>query len=304
MALASARALTEGVPLLVEAGTGTGKTLAYLTPAVLSGLKVIVSTGTRTLQDQVAQKELPLLKAAMHAGLRWAVLKGRTNYLCLRKYQRFAAQPDLGLKDAQSGLKALADWLDGTGDGDLDHVRGRGVSAVLLAEVSSSSEQCLGSRCPKRDDCFLMEARRKAAEADIVVVNHHLFLADLKLKSAGHGEALPRYQAVVFDEAHLLPEIATQAFGISVSENRLKTLARDVLQEAPAAAEHIRAVNKSGAGFFAALHKLAGPGGSASVSRSDLDILAELAAPLGEALAELGHGLGDSEEEEAPGPAG
>ena len=132
-----------------RAGTGTGKTLAYLAPAVLSGLKVVVSTGTRTLQDQIAQKELPLLKSAMHAGLRWAVLKGRTNYLCLRKYMRFSAQPDLGLENAESGLAALSGWLEGSKDGDLDHVRGKGLSAGLLAEVSSTSEQCLGARLPQ-----------------------------------------------------------------------------------------------------------------------------------------------------------
>lgn len=304
MARAVARCLRQSVPLLVEAGTGTGKTLAYLTPVVQSGLKTIISTGTRNLQDQVSQKELPLLAGHMRPGLRWAVLKGRTNYLCLRRYGAFADQPDLGLRGAQSGLVILAPWARATKDGDLDQVRGQGISPALIAEVSANSEQCLGGRCPKREDCFLMEARRRAQGADVVVVNHHLFLADLMLKNQGHGEALPRYQAVVFDEAHLLPQTATQVFGVSVSQRRLGTLLRDVTKEAPGQAQGFStACELAGRELFLTLGSLAGSGGgnggSRALDRRALEELAPLGRALGEALEKLAGGLGANEEEQA-----
>ena len=163
MAAAVNRGLRQEVPLVVEAGTGTGKTLAYLLPAMASGLKTMVSTGTRTLQDQINLKELPLIREGLAPELKWAVLKGRTNYLCQRRYLGLAAQPDLSLPGARPGLARLAGWLEETTSGDLDQVRGQGLSPALLAEVTSNSEQCLGGRCPQRDECFLMAARRRAA---------------------------------------------------------------------------------------------------------------------------------------------
>lgn len=175
MARAVAQSLRQQVPLLVEAGTGTGKTLAYLVPALFSGLKVVVSTGTRTLQDQISGKEMPLLKKALAPDLKWAVLKGRSNYLCRRRYQSFARQPDLGLPEAAGALARLRPWAAQTTSGDLDEVRGMGLVETVLGEVTAGSEQCLGGRCPEREECFLMEARRAAAEADIVLVNHHFF---------------------------------------------------------------------------------------------------------------------------------
>ncbi|MCB2228038.1 MAG: ATP-dependent DNA helicase [Desulfarculaceae bacterium] len=299
MAAAVNQALRQEVPLVVEAGTGTGKTLAYLLPAVASGLKVVVSTGTRTLQDQIDQKELPLIKKALAPELRWAVLKGRTNYLCQRRYLGLAAQPDLSLPGVKPSLARLAEWLESTESGDLDEVRGSGLSEALLAEVTSNSEQCLGGRCPSRDTCFLMEARRKAAEAEVVVVNHHLFLADLVLRSGGHGEALPRYQAVIFDEAHLLPEVATAAFGVGVSSQRLSLLLRDVLKELPTksgAAQAAGAVEATGKRLFNRLRKLLGPGGRATLSPEQLEGLAPAGSDLQEALEALAKALPASNE--------
>jgi ATP-dependent DNA helicase DinG len=302
MARAVSRAFRREVPLIVEAGTGTGKTLAYLVPALLSGLKVVVSTGTRTLQDQINHKELPLLARAMAPDLRWAVLKGRTNYLCRRRYEAFANQPDLNLPGAEGGLLLLRRWARGTKNGDLDQVRGQGLSTALSAEITSSSEQCLGGRCPRREECFLMEARRKAAEADIVVVNHHLFLADLMLKAGGHGEALPRYQAVVFDEAHLVAEVATQVFGVNVSQARVNTLLRDLAREAPGKDERKQAANAVDAAavkLFSKLRRMTGPVASLGLEPGHLEMLAKPGAELASALEKLAGTLHGDEVEES-----
>ncbi len=294
MAHLVAKALRQQVPLLVEAGTGTGKTLAYLIPGLLSGLKLVVSTGTRTLQDQISHKELPLLKRSVAPHLKFAVLKGRTNYLCRRRYLGFSGQPELALPRAEAGLSLLAAWLKDTASGDLDEVRGESLPESLLSEVTANSEQCLGGRCPQRDECFLMEARRRAAEAEVVVVNHHLFLADLVLKAGGHGEALPRYQAVIFDEAHILPEVATQAFGASVSQQRLAVLLRDLLREAPRTPEIASAAAQTeaaGKRFFARLRKLLGPGGRAALTPKQLGGLAPAGERFSQALDALAAAL-------------
>jgi ATP-dependent DNA helicase DinG len=298
MARAVARSLRQGIPLIVEAGTGTGKTLAYLIPSLLSGLKVVVSTGTRTLQDQIDHKELPLLARAMAPDLRWAVLKGRANYLCRRRYESFASQPDLKLPGAQGGLALLESWARETQSGDLDHVRGQGLNGALVAEITASSEQCLGGRCPRREQCFLMEARRRAAEADIVVVNHHLFLADLMLKVQGHGEALPRYQAVVFDEAHLLAEVATQVFGVSVSQARVNTLLRDLGREAPGGDDRKQAaasVDAAAVKLFSKLRRMTGPAASLGLEPGHLDMLSKPGSQLAEALEALAASLNGDE---------
>ncbi len=301
MARAASVSLRQQVPLLVEAGTGTGKTLAYLIPALFSGLKVVVSTGTRTLQDQIGGKEMPLLKKALASDLRWAVLKGRSNYLCRRRYQAFARQPDLGLPGAATALARLRPWATATASGDLDEVRGLGLAESVLGEVTAGSEQCLGGRCPEREDCFLMAARRAAAEADIVLVNHHLFLADLALKASGHGEALPRYQAVVFDEAHLVADVATQVFGVSVSQQRLHTLMRDTAREAPHPARlmtELAGCRAAGDKLFSRVARLLGPAASAGLSADDLEGLAQAAEGLIRALDALSGALGAAELEE------
>ena len=302
MAVAVARGLCEHLPLLAEAGTGTGKTLAYLIPPLVLGLKTVVSTGTKTLQDQVSQKELVLLKKVMNPALRWAVLKGRANYLCLRRYLEFSRQPDFSLHGAGRGLGVLEPWVRRTASGDLDEVRGGGLYESVIAEVIANSEQCLGGRCPKRDECFFMEAKARAAEAEVVVVNHHLFLADLQLKSGGHGEVLPRYQAAVFDEAHLLADVATQIFGVSVSQRRLAALLRDLNRESVGGAEIMQAatlVQNAGAKLFGAVTRICGASGSLSLKQGHLDHLAPFGAELSRCLEALGEELGVSEEEES-----
>ncbi len=302
MALAVARTLRQQVPLVVEAGTGTGKTLAYLIPAVAAGLKTIISTGTKTLQDQVNAKELPLLAKTMAPGLRWAVLKGRSNYLCLRRYRSFTSQPDLGLPGAVSALATLKRWLAEGGGGDLDEVRGRGLDRAVLPEITSNSEQCLGGRCEFRNECHLTEARRKAAEADVVVVNHHLFLADLRLKAEGHGEALPRYQAVVFDEAHMLPDVATAIFGVTASEARLRQLLADIargLAADPSVSGAAMSCEQAGKQFFGELGNVLKRNGHGGLSQAQLEGLKDHSGAMAAALDELADCLAEASGDEA-----
>jgi ATP-dependent DNA helicase DinG len=285
----------EKSPLVAQVGTGTGKTLAYLVPALLSGLKIIISTGSKTLQDQVSDKEMPLLKHTLAPDLRWAILKGRANYLCLRRLATFQQQARLS-----AAGQLLEKFCQTTPDGDLDQIRSN-LSLEVIEEITTSSEQCQFSRCPQREQCFMLEARRKAAEADIVVVNHHLFMADLALKAGGYGHLLPRWQGVVFDEAHMLPEIATQAFAVQVSQQRVAALLRDV---ARAEAEHINpdtlgACRQCSDTLFTQLGHMAGLGNALALNESHLKKLAPLLQKLEQSLDTLAHSLDDGERDQS-----
>jgi ATP-dependent DNA helicase DinG len=241
MAQGVSDALAARESLVVEAGTGTGKTFAYLVPALLSGRRVLISTGTRTLQDQLFAKDLPLVSAALGRPARVALLKGRANYLCRYRLARAdEAAAQLPLVAAQrprshAMLARIQRWARTTAHGDLAEVRGLSDSHPVWAQVTSTRENCLGIRCPELARCHVVSARREALEADVVIVNHHLLLADLALKEDGFGDLLGSADAVILDEAHQIPDLATQFFGASIGSRQIETLCKDLRAELSAA---------------------------------------------------------------------
>ncbi|MEW5738669.1 MAG: ATP-dependent DNA helicase [Myxococcota bacterium] len=235
MARAVARALSERRFLLAEAGTGTGKTLAYLTPAALSKKRVIISTATRTLQEQVFLKDIPLLRDTVGLPFRAALLKGRANYLCAQRFEAFEKAPLFPTPEDARHWEAFRDWAYSTQTGDRAETRVPDAWGTW-PQLSTTSEQCLGGKCPHYEACFVTRARREAEACEVVVVNHALFFADLALKQRG-GEkelgVLPAYDAVIFDEAHALEDVATEFFGLSASSARLFSLSQDALKALP-----------------------------------------------------------------------
>jgi ATP-dependent DNA helicase DinG len=237
MAERIAAALDARETLAVEAGTGTGKTFAYLVPALLSGARVLISTGTRTLQDQLFSKDLPLLAAALGRPARVAILKGRSNYLCrYRLNYADAGGEQLALDGASSSttgnmLARIQSWARTTRSGDLAELRGLSDSHPIWPQVTSTRENCLGVRCPDVSRCHVAVARREALDSDIVIVNHHLLLADLALKEDGFGDILGSSDAVILDEAHQIPDLATQFFGATVSSRRIEGLLKEAHAE-------------------------------------------------------------------------
>ncbi len=231
LAEAVAQAFDERAVLLAEAGTGTGKTYAYLVPALLSGMKTIVSTGTRALQDQLYHRDLPRVRDALGVGLKTALLKGRANYLCRYRTEKAKGEPRFSSREQVSQFQRIVAWSGRTRLGDLAEVEDLPDDSPLIPLVTSTAENCLGGECPFYADCFVVQARQRAQSADLVVVNHHLLLADLALKQEGFGEILPGAQAFVVDEAHQLPELAAQFFGEGLGARPLVELARDALGE-------------------------------------------------------------------------
>ncbi len=232
LAAAVARAFVEGGTLVAEAGTGTGKTLAYLLPAVLDGRRVLISTGTRTLQDQIFYKDIPSLASALGVEIRAAYMKGRSNYLCLHRYDR--------LQEAEAGLSAgerrwlgrISAWAAETETGDRSEIDDLPDDLPLWTELSATSEQCLGRDCPRFSECFVTRMRDRATDANLIVVTHHLFCADAAVRERGFGEVIPECALAVIDEAHQLEDVVTQYFGISVSTYRIDELARDAAKVA------------------------------------------------------------------------
>jgi len=241
--------------LLVEAGTGTGKTYAYLVPALLSGLRVLISTGTRTLQDQLFHRDLPLLAGALGRPARVALLKGRSNYLCRARLADLGRQEQLLAVSADALLERIRDWSQATRSGDLAELPEFADTHPLRPHITSTRENCSGTRCSEIGRCHVFEARREAMEADIVVVNHHLLLADMALKEEGFGDLLPSVDAVVLDEAHQLPDLASEFFGVSVSSRQLELLIADLKRE-PGSADLMADLERS----LAAVHALLGRG--------------------------------------------
>jgi len=242
MALAVAEAIRDNAILIAEAGTGTGKTFAYLVPALLNGGKVVISTGTKNLQDQLFQKDLPMVRDALKAPVSVALLKGRSNYVC--HYHLELAQSN-GLFKTREDVKHLAKivtYAKVTQSGDKSGLADVPETASIWMHVTSTRDNCLGQECPMHKDCFVLKARKEAMEADIVVVNHHLFFADVMLRDEGVAELLPACNTVIFDEAHQLPETASLFFGESLSTSQLFDLAQDARIEALTSAKDFAAL--------------------------------------------------------------
>ncbi|MBI2961917.1 MAG: ATP-dependent DNA helicase [Betaproteobacteria bacterium] len=236
MGLAVATAIRECSILVCEAGTGTGKTVAYLVPSLLSGGKVIISTGTKTLQDQLFHRDLPLAREALGVPVSTALLKGRANYVCLHHLERSLGEARLESRADAADLRRIARFARTSRSGDRGELGEVPEDAPAWALATSTRENCLGQKCSRYDDCFVMAARREALAADVVVVNHHLFFADLMLKDEGAAELLPACNTVIFDEAHQLPQTASLFFGETISTAQLIELAHDVRVEAATSA--------------------------------------------------------------------
>ena len=231
MAEAVDRAMRQRRPLIVEAATGTGKTLAYLIPALLSERRVVISTGTKALQGQLFEKDLPFLQEHWPTSFETVQLKGRRNYLCKLRFHEMKRQPRFRTREDAKKWPDIVRWAAKTDTGDRAEIPGLPDDYAAWSDLSVGSEGCLGSKCEHYESCFVFEQRRRAQEADIIVVNHHLFFADLALRDQGITELLPEYDAVIFDEAHHLEGVATSYFGLQVSNWRLKDLVGDVRRE-------------------------------------------------------------------------
>ncbi len=242
MAEEVARAIRDCAKLVCEAGTGTGKTVAYLVPALISGGKVVISTGTKNLQDQLYQRDLPLVRDALNMSVTTALLKGRANYVCHHHLERNLGEARLATREDAAHLQRIARFARSSARGDRAELADVPEDAPAWALATSTRENCLGSKCARYDDCFVMAARREALSSDVVVVNHHLFFADLMLKGEGMAELLPACNTVIFDEAHQLPQTATLFFGESLSTAQLAELGRDLRVEAATTARDVPAL--------------------------------------------------------------
>jgi ATP-dependent DNA helicase DinG len=231
MAVAVRGALGHGGILLAEAGTGVGKTLAYLVPTAMSGLKVAISTGTLTLQEQIVRKDIPILEKLFPGKIRSAIMKGRGNYLCKRRLRGFTQQPLFRDNKEVKLFDTILSWADETTTGDRAQIIGLPDEYAAWQEINSKPELCLGSVCAHFDSCFVTLNRREAAQADIVVVNHHLFFADLSVRESSYGEVVPRCDAVIFDEAHMVEETAAGYFGAVISNYKITEAVRDAERE-------------------------------------------------------------------------
>lgn len=231
MAYLLEEAFKKKFPAIIEAGTGTGKTFGYLVPLILSGKKAVVSTGTKNLQEQIFHKDIPLLKKATPLNIDAMIMKGRKNYLCLYRYHQFFSQPSLLKTGMEMAKEKIEKWMKKTRFADRSEIPWLADDDTLWDEISSTSDQCLGSKCTFLNECFLNRLRSQAAKSKIIIVNHHLFFADMRVKKGGFGEIIPRFQVAVFDEAHTLEEIATGYFGEAVSTNQLMELANDLEKE-------------------------------------------------------------------------
>lgn len=231
MAQAVERALKETHYLIAEAGTGTGKTLAYLTPSLLSGKKVVISTATKNLQEQLYYKDIPLLQEILPFKFRAAYMKGRSNYLCLYRFKRFKSQSTFQFTTEIPHFEDICRWVHTTTTGDCSELENIPDDYTPWNEICSDANLCLGQKCSYFKECFITLLKQKAQRADIIIVNHHLFFADLMLKATGYGEIIPSHDVVVLDESHQIEEIATYYFGLTVSNYRLDELIRDTIRE-------------------------------------------------------------------------
>jgi ATP-dependent DNA helicase DinG len=260
MAAAAADALETGGVLLAEAGTGTGKTLAYLVPALLSGQRVLVSTGTKNLQEQIFNKDLPLLAQVLPDRFTATCMKGRGNYLCLHRFEQFRHAPAFRSPLDRVHLTLIEEWAKTTPTGDRAEVDELPDDLPFWSDIAATTENCLGGECPQYSECFVTRMRQRAAESDVVIVNHHLLCADAALRHHSFGEVIPDCPALVVDEAHQLEDVATQYFGVAVSNYRLEELVQDGerllrqgtardLAQAPALGEALRQTHAAARAF-------------------------------------------------------
>ena len=237
MGVAVESSLQHNSQLIIEAGTGVGKTFAYLIPALLSGQKVVISTGTKHLQDQLYFKDLPTVLEILKLPVSTALLKGRANYLCLHRLEQHAPRAEAHTRRFAGKLQMLKEWSLATKSGEIAEVTRISEDDAIWPNVTSTVENCLGAECPSYQKCHVVKARQNAQKADVIIINHHLFFADLALKEEGFGELLPSADAFIFDEAHQLPELASTFFASTVSSRQFKDLVNDVvaaqLDEAP-----------------------------------------------------------------------
>jgi len=297
MADAVAHAIAQRSALIAEAGTGTGKTFAYLVPALLHGGKVIVYTGTKTLQDQLFQRDLPLVRDALQLPVTLALLKGRANYVCHHHLERAAADGRLSSREDARHLTRIIAFSRASETGDRGALADVPENASIWPLVTSTRDNCLGGDCAYHSDCFVLKARKAALEADIVVVNHHLFFADVMLRDEGLAELLPACNTLILDEAHQLPDTATLFFGEQFSAGQLAELARDAEVAARTGAREVATLPDAASGIGPAIRKLRlalgeTPGKIAQRIAADkegfIDALDEITAALDRLAAELG----------------
>jgi len=229
MAEAVEQALAEKRHLIVEAGTGTGKTLAYLVPAILSGKRVVVSTGTKNLQEQLFFKDVPFLRQHFSTPLRVCYMKGRNNYACRQKIYDAEKEPVLAGLEEVADYQVIREWEKTTETGDRAEIKSLPEKSAAWAKIDARRERCPGQKCPQFERCFITRMLQRAHESDLIIVNHHLFFADLAVKDEDFGGIIPDYAAVIFDEAHEIEDIAGQFFGISISNHQVRELCRDIL---------------------------------------------------------------------------
>lgn len=248
MANAVDEAIEHQTQLVVEAGTGTGKTFAYLVPALLSGKKTIISTGSKNLQEQLFHRDLPLMVEALGFHGKVSLLKGRSNYLCLDRLSRQMVESHTTetQTDLLSQLVKVRTWSSETKSGDLGECDAIAEDSPIIPTITSTNDNCLGKECPSYEDCFVLKARRRALDSDVVVVNHHLFMADLAIKETGFGELIPEADVFIFDEAHQIPDIASQYFGQSVSSRQIQDLCKDIEIGYRTEARDMRQLQKAG----------------------------------------------------------
>ncbi len=221
-------AFEKGGLLIVEAQTGTGKTLAYLIPAILSGKKTVISTGTKNLQEQIFKKDIPFLQKELGLNFRASCMKGSANYICYKKFKYFMKQGSFEFKREFRYFGKVVDWLETTDSGDIEELTDIPEKLSFIRQITSSSEQCTGQKCPNFKECFITRMRERSLAADIIIINHHLFFADLAVKEKSAMFVVPHYQAVIFDEAHQLEDTASSYFGVSTSNYKVDELSRDI----------------------------------------------------------------------------
>ena len=248
MAVAVECAISDQSQLVIEAGTGTGKTFAYLVPALLSGKKTVISTGSKNLQEQLFHRDLPLMVDALGFFGQIALLKGRSNYLCLDRLSRQMVESHEQSADPSllSQLVKVRSWASETKSGDLGECEAIAEDSPVIPTITSTNDNCLGKECPSYDECFVLKARKKALDSDVVVVNHHLFLADLAIKETGFGELIPEAEVFIFDEAHQMPDIASHYFGQSLSSRQIQELCKDIDIAYRTEAKDMRQLQKAG----------------------------------------------------------